>query len=307
MAGICKKAEMTNQQIVILVILILSFAIILFFWYQFNWTGEVNEETCHTSVILKKTMPEKWLVGGKVVDLPLRCQTKKICLTSGLFDSGCDEFGGLKNIEKIKVSSEEEIFEVLADSMAGCWSMMGEAKGPMVFTSNWGTLSQDIYGVICSRVAFSGDVKKEFEDTPILLSHFRRYLIQTSYGAGQDQSTYAKFMARNDFTSNGYVAGTGNLDISKEYALIYLEAVPGKLNSYIGLSSGAMLGGIAGSPLGPIGIIAGVAVGGYGGSKVAETGEEIASQKQYESSINLVPYSKENLLKLKTDTFENLA
>ena len=79
-----------------MIILILSFLVILFLWYQFDWKGSVNDETCHTSVILKKSVFERPLIGGKLVDIPLRCQTNKICVESGFFDKSCDEFKGIK-------------------------------------------------------------------------------------------------------------------------------------------------------------------------------------------------------------------
>ena len=46
-----KKAEMTTQQIVILIILIIGFAVILFFLFRLNLGQESDKQLCYNSVM----------------------------------------------------------------------------------------------------------------------------------------------------------------------------------------------------------------------------------------------------------------
>lgn len=48
-----RKGELTTQQLVMLIILILSFAVILFFIFRLNLGGTTNKEICHDSVVKK--------------------------------------------------------------------------------------------------------------------------------------------------------------------------------------------------------------------------------------------------------------
>ena len=48
-----KKGEMTTQQIVLLIILIASFAVILGFLFKLNFGAESEKDICHNSVVLR--------------------------------------------------------------------------------------------------------------------------------------------------------------------------------------------------------------------------------------------------------------
>jgi len=48
-----KKAELTTQQIVTIIILIISFAVILFFIFRMNFGEIEKKEICHNSVLAK--------------------------------------------------------------------------------------------------------------------------------------------------------------------------------------------------------------------------------------------------------------
>ena len=48
-----KKGELTTHQLVGLIILIVSFAVILFLLFRLNLGETTNKEICHNSVIMK--------------------------------------------------------------------------------------------------------------------------------------------------------------------------------------------------------------------------------------------------------------
>src|SRR3989339_538597 len=72
-----KRGELTTQQIVGLIILITSFAVILFLLFRLN-LGEISEkEICHNSVVLKGQSPSNFDVGN------LDCKTNYVCISGG--------------------------------------------------------------------------------------------------------------------------------------------------------------------------------------------------------------------------------
>lgn len=133
-----KKGEMTTQQIVILIVAIVSFAVILFFMFRLNLGETTDEELCHNSVITR---------GSSVVPsdaLPLKCHRKYVCINNG------GDCIGLTNPEKIEVESLPEIYATLADEMANCWWMFGEGRVNYVGDG----LTKDNYCSICSQIYF---------------------------------------------------------------------------------------------------------------------------------------------------------
>src|SRR5437870_2209441 len=89
-----KKGEMTTTQIITFIILIVGFAIIIFVLWQIGFSGRIDRDTCHTSVVFRATLPS---IGGAQEYVPLKCQTQKYCITSGLIGGNCEEdYGSLK-------------------------------------------------------------------------------------------------------------------------------------------------------------------------------------------------------------------
>jgi hypothetical protein len=140
--------------IVGLIILILGFAILLFFYMQMSWTGDVNREVCHQSVIYRATLPA--FAGAKEY-VPLKCKTGKICITSGFIGGDCIEYKNSEGVTKVKARDVEDIEQAIAKEIVSCWETMGEGKVSiftdwMTQTYGFGTMSSSC--VICSRVAF---------------------------------------------------------------------------------------------------------------------------------------------------------
>jgi len=173
-----KKGEMTTQQIVILIVLIISFVVILYFLFRLN-IGETSEkEICHNSVVMK---------GNPVLskgDVSLNCQRTYVCLTK---DGSCDS---MTNPYIEKVSTPEEVYGVLADEMADCWWMFGEGKVDYVKDK---ALVRN-YCSICTQLGFDDSLKEieEFDSGEISKDELYDYLARTKMD--EDKETYAEYM-----------------------------------------------------------------------------------------------------------------
>jgi hypothetical protein len=73
-----KKGALEAKMLISIILLIAGFGIILFMYSQLNWTGNIDREVCHESVILRGTLPEKSIISTKDV-VPLKCKTRNIC------------------------------------------------------------------------------------------------------------------------------------------------------------------------------------------------------------------------------------
>ena len=173
-----KKAELTTQQIVTLVILIASFAIILFLLVRLNLGETTEKEICHNSVVLKgnSKLPDNALI--------LDCKTNYICFTK---DGDCDK---MKNSELKKVGSEEEVYQILADELADCWWMFGEGKINYVKKD----LNSKLYCSICSQIAFDKSVKEIPGLEEGFLSQDNLYEFMSNEKLSGDEETYLEYL-----------------------------------------------------------------------------------------------------------------
>ncbi len=172
-----KKGELTTQQIVLLIVLIMSFVVILYFLIGLN-IGETSEkEICHNSVVMK---------GNPVFskgDLSLNCKRTYVCLTK---DGSCEQ---MTNPNIRKVESKSEVYRVLADEMADCWWMFGEGKVDYV-----GNKAREAnYCSICSQLAFDDSMQEisEFNSGEISQDEFYDYLANTP--VSEERETYAEY------------------------------------------------------------------------------------------------------------------
>lgn len=197
-----KRGSMVTKMLITLIILVVGFVIIFYFFVMFDWTGRIDKEICHQSVIYRATLPS---FAGMKEYVPLKCKTSKICITSGLIGGKCDEFENTKGIIKVKVKNKEQIEQFISREIVDCWRTMGEGK--VTVFSDW--LAQ-LYGlgnvgsscVICNRIAFD---KEKLQDKGINLNEIdvMRYM-QTHAIPNQDISYY------------GYLAGEGGKIAVKE-------------------------------------------------------------------------------------------
>lgn len=155
-----KRGEISSTTLVTVFLLLIGFAILLFVILQIGWTGKVDREVCHQSVIYRASLPE---IGGVREYVPLKCKTQKICVTSGFFGGECEEYKNAESVWTVKVSKGEEgktqIEKMIAGEIMDCWATMGEGKvevfGSWLIDYGVGTVGSSC--VICSRIAFDGE------------------------------------------------------------------------------------------------------------------------------------------------------
>lgn len=201
-----RNGEITSQQIVILVIVIVSFAVILFFLFRLNLGETTDEELCHNSVLTR---------GGAVVAteaVPLNCHRQYICLTA---KGGTCE--GLTNPKRIEVSTLDEVYGKLADQMANCWWMFGEGRVNYVgddFVSN-------NYCSICSQIYFDKSLESitgKIIDKEKLYDYLEKTKIDKTntylqYLSGTDKKETIKKSLDEKGTSKNF----GVIELGKQY------------------------------------------------------------------------------------------
>lgn len=163
-----KSGEITSGFLVSVIVIVVSFALIFwFFSAQFNWTGTIDKEACHESVILRAAAPD--VLGAKDL-IPLKCQTKKVCIgvKGGLFSpsSDCEEvYGNVEGVKRVSVKNTLDISKAIATEMVEAWEIMGEGKVniyPSPGGENFKSTGAPKHCVIYSRIAFDLDsLKKE--------------------------------------------------------------------------------------------------------------------------------------------------
>lgn len=177
-----KKGELTTQYIVILIVLILSFAVILFFLFKLNLGSESEKEICHNSVVTRgvSVIPSE--------SVPLNCRRDYVCLSE---DGSCDELVGPR-VEKVK--SVEDIYSALANEMADCWWMFGEGKIDYVGDK----ATEKNYCSICSQVSFDNSVSEieGLEGGTISKDEFYKYLSENKISGGE--KTYSEYLFRTN-------------------------------------------------------------------------------------------------------------
>lgn len=139
------KGEITTEQIVLLVILLVSFIVILFLLFRLDLGKKSDSEICHNSVVMR---------GNSVIPadaVPLKCSRTYICITK---DGSCENM--TKPIIK-KVATKDEVYSALAEEMANCWWTYGEGKVDYVGKD---LLSTHNYCSICSQIAFDDSLKE---------------------------------------------------------------------------------------------------------------------------------------------------
>jgi len=199
-----KKGEITSQQIVLLIVLIISFAVILYFLFTLNLGKTSDSDVCHNSVTER---------GSGVIpseSIPLNCKTSYICLTK---DGSCEK---MTNPQIEKVSTATEVYATLAQQMADCWWMFGEGKLNYVGKD----FNSELYCSICSQVVFDNSLTM-FPNGQIQQSDFYDYMANTKMS--NQNITYLDYLVglntaidmKTTLATNG--ASFGTIDISKQY------------------------------------------------------------------------------------------
>jgi len=170
-----KKAELTTQQLITIIVLIVSFSVLLFFIFRLNLGGETtNKEICHNSVLLKS----KQSFGGA-----LDCRTNYICISGG---DKCEDFSATDTV-KIDMGqgvdyAKNQTIKAIADEMADCWWMFGEGK--VIYAESLSSLNC----AICSVVKFDKQIQDKVGE--ISSDNFYDYLLSKK----DESTTYIKYL-----------------------------------------------------------------------------------------------------------------
>jgi len=200
-----KRGELTTQQIIELIILIVSFGIILFLIFRLNLGETSDKEICHNSVVLKAKSP----LGGEV-----DCKTNYVCISGG---GDCENFNPSTTIE-VDADNQTQIMKAIAEEMVDCWWMFGEGKLNYASTA----IVEEHTCSICSFIAFDEKIVEEFSKKPLDYTLFYDFLknpksrqqtyLQYLYGAGEVKDISHKFVVEN-YLSN-------QLEFDKQYMIV---------------------------------------------------------------------------------------
>jgi hypothetical protein len=191
-----KRAEMTTQQIVMLVILLTSFAVLLFFILGLNIPDISQKEICQSSV---------QLAGKESFFGKIDCKTDYICISGG---GECKDFTA-KTTKKVDLNDKENIennvMRILADEMVDCWWMFGEGK---VNYANKDATDK-IVCAVCAEIAFDEKLREKVSLIPY--DKFKNFL-KTTIKNKDTKQTYFDYLEGNFARDNSYWALSINLN-----------------------------------------------------------------------------------------------
>jgi hypothetical protein len=197
-----KKGEMTTEQIVMIIVLIVSFIVILYFLLRLNLGGTTNDEICHNSVVLKSK--SAGLVGG------LTCKTDYICISGG---GTCANLNPTSTVN-VDATNKDEIMKAIADQMSNCWFTFGEGNANYLSISDKSALTKTTCA-LCSTIVF--DDKILSKNYGITYNDFYNYLMNTKkdnsqtylnylYGVSDLNTLQQKYPLIKDVLNNNVVA-----------------------------------------------------------------------------------------------------
>lgn len=308
-----KKAEMTSKMLIGLILLIISFALILILIFNFNFDDTIDRSVCHTSVILRGTITDKFDLKEAV---PLKCETRKVCITSKSFGKGeCEKELGDK-YNTIRVSSDKEKMQseinmFIAREMADCWEMMGAGK-IQIFAREFELSKLTKKCSVCSRIAFDDTIKTKIDK----VNGLETYLM--NYNVPNKNISYFEFL----FRTNKKISLKKDEFSTNQKAIVFVEFAKSEaiLKTYGGLMAvgSGIIGGVLLGPGGAIvGFVGGYMIGSKSGAEIeryntiGKFGEEfpkleIGKGKLFSSTSFFIDYD-ESLNKLECKSFENIA
>jgi len=191
-----KSGDVSLNTIILVIFLAIGFGIVLLFYFQLGWSGRVDKETCHQSVVYRASLAGVVEKAGE--SIPLKCKTDKICITSGIFGGNCDDFNNSKGITKARVKNIDQIQQAMAQSIVDCWEMMGEGHLNLFsqwFAQTYGAGSVYPSCVICSRIAFDMKAleKNGINETELAKIDLDKYM--DTHLVPNRQVTYNEFLS----------------------------------------------------------------------------------------------------------------
>lgn len=172
-----KKGELTQMQIVTFSLSIFGFLIVMTaIFSNLDLLGFTEDASCELSVLTRATSFE-----ALKDELPLKCDTKKICLTGDKSEKCQESFAGEKKVQVVKLKNKAKedkytIEKTLADEMYKCWDTFGEGRLDIFgnLDEELGSDDTKVTCVICSRVAIDKNAEKIVKKEELDLGEFLR-------------------------------------------------------------------------------------------------------------------------------------
>ena len=284
-----------------MILLVLSFLIILLLIMRFGWKEESQTQICHQSVVIRASTVYE---GTQTLDLPLKCKTEKICLTIGGRQNCEEDFLGEK-YDKIEIKGktqkekQDEINKILSTKLEECWWMMGGAQKLNVYGRQAATQR---YCNICSRIAFSKELKQEFNNQ---LKGTNKYLLteKSQYIEG----TPWQFLTNNPSNIMEGYSEEKDIKSMEQKAIVFSEYNMAKI--YEWAIGGSLV--ILGSFVPVVGPVAGAGIGGALAQTdpVKEIGDYLTSimnkeEEDIAAAVLLINYDEKELLDMECTAFK---
>lgn len=307
-----KKGELTSEQIVTIVILIVSFSVILLFFLVFGFKSEITKETCRNSVVLRGSTP----LGKETVRL--QCKTQEVCITMGK-NCGVER----ADVEVLKVKNKDDLLNHLADLMYDCWWQMGGGKINYA-PSGW----RGQYCVMCDVITFDDSIKNNPSLNKITLKELfvklqekkvpngdANYLYYL-YGFNSIGAALEAYGEKNEQFSGEILNSVLDFSQNSKYALVTAVESGASLpwtGSIAG--AGALATAIVGAKTGAavctvVSPVVGTVICGVGGGVIAGTAAFLISSSTNEAvflSPMYLPFDQDNIKKLECKSFSSLA
>ena len=211
-----KKGELTTTHLVGLIVLIASFAIILFFIFRLNPFDVTQAEICHNSLVLKDK--------GKGFIGEIDCRSNYVCVSG----NDCESFPTTKNV---RISSDpQKIKKFLAEELAQCWWTFGEGK------LDFSNVDDDTCAR-CSIIRFDESLSQETPSIP--LSKLYSFLATEEFEGEETYlsylygtSTVPRFKEKMNLISGIFDVETMTIDLTKDQVIVI--GVNSKIKTLIG-------------------------------------------------------------------------
>ncbi|MEK6919194.1 MAG: hypothetical protein AABW73_04090 [Nanoarchaeota archaeon] len=162
-----KKGELTSGQIIVVIILVLSFAAVLFFYNLLDFDKQVDRDVCEATIAARGAARYDEIFELGPTSIPLKCKTEKYCISdSENLDGKC---AGLPQTEDNPVKAQvlkkegstlrevrEEYLDFLSEQLYSCNQLLGEGEINFLPTKSW----DKSYCLICSRI----EVDEKYRD-----------------------------------------------------------------------------------------------------------------------------------------------
>lgn len=169
-----KKGELTTTQIVMIIVLIVSFIVILYFIFRLNLGATSNSEICHNSVVINSK--SSGVFGG------VNCATDYVCISAG---GKCDNMNPTTTVS-VSTKDKNEIMKTIGDEMVTCWWMFGEGQ------TNYAPPNTRACGV-CSIIGFDNNLQKAYPNGISYKDLLDYFSTNTTNQDGQNQ-TYLNYL-----------------------------------------------------------------------------------------------------------------